>query len=77
MAQLIQDPVLVLTPAFEVPKDALVSEIENINYIDAKSTLMQTCFLSSAGSIYLLDHKDGFTPWEFLIKESFLKHSIV
>ena len=38
---------------------------------------MQTAFLSTAGTVYLLDHKTGFTPAEFIVKESYLKNSIV
>ena len=38
---------------------------------------MQTCFLTANGALYLIDHKNGFTPAEFTVKESFLTNSIV
>ena len=33
--------------------------------------------MTQDGALYLIDHKNGFTPAEYSVKESFLKNSIV
>ena len=60
VAQLVQDPTLVLTQAFAVPFDFEVDP--SVEIVDVKSSMMQTCFLTSKGAVYSLDHKNGFVP---------------
>lgn len=75
-AQLVCDPILQVTHAFPVPYSQDVDQ--NCNFVNVKSTLMQTCLLTSKGSLMIIDHKNpGFNPDELVIKESFLKAHIV
>ena len=75
VAQLVRDPNLAITRAFPVPYKFDVDL--SIDIVDVKSTMMQTCFLTTQGAVYQIDHKNGFTPAEFSVKESFLKNGIV
>ena len=60
MAQLVQDPTLMLTEAFVVPFDFEFDP--SVEIVDVKSSMMQTCFLTSKGAVYSLDHKNGYVP---------------